>query len=404
MKGYLEEVKTLFHSCSCGNHHHPIPVERICIEKGALSKAADFIEEKKFHHCVIIADEKTFAAAGETLSVTLTNAGIEAVICVIHPDENGDVLADERSIVQALLAVPLDTDVLLAVGAGTIHDIVRFCSAKMNIPFISIPTAPSVDGFTSLGAPLIVRGQKKTFQMASPISVFADMDILLKAPMKLLAAGSGDVMAKYTSLADWRFGHLAAGEPFCPTVANMTRSSLDSVTASIEKIAQRDEAGVRLLMEALIQSGLAMLIFGQSHPASGGEHHLSHFWEIEFIKLKRPAVLHGAKVGVTTAMISDLYRNQFLEALKNLGGMGQYLGNNEKSVKNVLENLEEIRSLYSALPEGDKIRSWLEALGGECFPEQLGIEQSLVEKSLAEAHQLRNRFTALKFLNEVVLS
>ena len=75
-------------------------------------------------------------------------------------------------------------------GAGTLHDIVRFCSDKTTKPFISIPTAPSVDGFTSMGAPLIVRGVKKTFQTAAPIGVFADIDVL-KVAQSRVVGGSG---------------------------------------------------------------------------------------------------------------------------------------------------------------------------------------------------------------------
>lgn len=404
MEEYMEGIRTLAQSCDCGIHHNCILIEKICIEKGAFEEAAAYMKQKGFIKGVIIADENTFAAAGEALSRALAGYGMEIVICLINPDENGDVLADEKSIVQALLEIPPDTDVLVAAGTGTLHDIVRFCSAKMRIPFISIPTAPSVDGFTSMGAPLIVRGIKKTFQMNAPIAVFADVDVLLKAPKELIAAGFGDMIAKYTSLADWRFGHLAAGEPYCPLVANMTRKSLDLAVTSIEQIAKGEEEGVRLLMEALIKSGLAMIIFGRSHPASGGEHHLSHYWEMEFIRQKWPAVLHGAKVGVSTALLSDLYKRKLLEALRNLEGMARNSAANEKIVINISGNLEEIINLYSALPEAYQIRSWLEALEGESFPGQLGIDKDLLQNSLSEAHHLRDRFTALKFLNEFVIS
>lgn len=82
-------------------------------------------------------------------------------MCLIQSDENEDVIADERAIMQVLLETPNDVDAFIAVGAGTVHDITRFSSYKMKVPFISVPTAPSVDGFTSMGAPLIIRGVKK---------------------------------------------------------------------------------------------------------------------------------------------------------------------------------------------------------------------------------------------------
>jgi glycerol-1-phosphate dehydrogenase [NAD(P)+] len=402
MEKYLEDIRDLSLTCPCGNPHNYIPIEKISIIKGALAELPAFLQEKGFKKGVIIADEKTFAAAGESLSQTVAGTGISLCVSHIYPEQNGDVAANEKSLVQALLEIPSDTDVIFAVGAGTIHDIARFCSSKMDIPFISVPTAPSVDGFTSIGAPLIIKGVKKTFQMTSPIAVFADLDILLRAPEKMIAAGFGDMIAKFTSLADWRFGHLAAGEAYCPLVAEMTRQSLDSCIASVNSIARAKEEGISLLMESLIKSGLAMLVFGNSHPASGGEHHLSHYWEMAFLKQNRPAVLHGAKVGISTAILSDVYKQEFIEMLKNPVKMELNSAANRSIIKNINDHLEEIINLYSSIPESSTIQGWLEVIGGEIFPEQLGIDRLLLENSLSEAHHLRDRFTALKYLNDVV--
>ncbi len=101
----------------------------------------------------------------------------------------------------------------------------------------------------------------------------------------MVAAGFGDMLGKYTSLFDWKFGSLTAGEPYSQTAADITRNALQMCVDHAESIAKRDEDGIRLLISALIESGLAMLLFGQSHPASGAEHHLSHYWEMEYIRL-----------------------------------------------------------------------------------------------------------------------
>ncbi len=122
----------------------------------------------------------------------------------------GDVIADEEALIEAMLGIPQNADSIIAVGAGTIHDIARFASYKMAKPFISIPTAPSVDGFNSMGAPVVIKGVKTTYQMHSPIAVFADINVLQKAPKEMIAAGFGDMIGKYTSLADWKFSHLIA--------------------------------------------------------------------------------------------------------------------------------------------------------------------------------------------------
>jgi glycerol-1-phosphate dehydrogenase [NAD(P)+] len=405
METVITEMMSLAKSCDCGNHHNEIPIETILVGNNVLGEAAAYLERKAFKKAVIIADEHTFIVAGEELTNYLSSTKVGYSVCILKPDENNDVVADEKSLVQALLETSQDTDVIIAVGSGTIHDIARFTSTKMKISFISVPTAPSVDGFTSMGAPLIVRGIKQTFQMMAPIAVFADLNVLRTAPKKMIAAGFGDMLAKYTSLADWKFGHLAEGEPYCPLVAKITSDALEQCVRNIDKIAAADEEGVRILIEALIGSGLAMLLFGQSHPASGGEHHLSHYWEMEFLRQNRPQVLHGAKVGVAVAQLAEVYEREFLQLIeaepKNLE---DFIKTNEDLtvLENIKANLQEIKSVYSAVPKATQLRDLIEKVGGETQPEQLGIDQELVVRSLTNAHHLRNRYTALKFLNEVI--
>ncbi|WP_026568002.1 sn-glycerol-1-phosphate dehydrogenase [Bacillus sp. UNC41MFS5] len=404
MEKIITEIMSLADSCDCGNHHNQIPIETILVGNNVLGEAAAYLEKKSFKKAVIIADEQTFRAAGEELTKHLSATKVGYSTCLLQPDENNDVVADEKSLVQALLETSQDTDVILAVGSGTIHDIARFTSTKMKIPFISVPTAPSVDGFTSMGAPIIVRGMKKTFQMMAPIAVFADLGILRNAPKKMIAAGFGDMLAKYTSLADWKFGHLAYGEPYCPLVANITREALHLCVEKADKIAAADEEGIRILIEALIQSGLAMLLFGQSHPASGGEHHLSHYWEMEFLRQNRPQVLHGAKVGVAVALLADVYEREFIPSISVLRKFDDTIKTLEdySIVRKINENIEEIKAVYAAIPKASQLRELIEKVGGDILPSQLGIDGDIVMRSLTEAHHLRDRFTALKFLNEVI--
>lgn len=399
MENYIADVMTLSQQCDCGNHHNAIPIEAIKIGNDALKEAARFIQRKAYQKVVIVADAQTYKAGVERLAEHLKEKNIPFSVTILKPDENNDVVADEKCLVQALLDIPTEADVLIAFGAGTIHDITRFCATKLKIPFISVPSAPSVDGFTSLGAPLIVRGVKTTFQMSSPIAVFADLTILQSAPREMIAAGFGDMMAKYTSLADWKLGHVAVGEPYCPLSAQITRDALENCVEHAEEIEAGDQKGVRILIEALIKSGLAMLLFGQSHPASGGEHHLSHYWEMEFLKLGRPAVLHGAKVSVATLLLADIYNREFLELITEEKNMENI--DDPFIVKNIQEHLPVIQSIYEEIPQPERLREILEKLNGAVTPAELGISEELVNRSLQEAHHLRNRFTALKFLNEV---
>jgi len=402
METFVAEIHDLFKTCSCGNHHNEIPIERIVAENGALNKVASFLAEKSFTCPKIVADISTMNAAGARLTELLTAAGLEVTSCEVTPDENGDVVADEKALVQVLLETGKKNDVMVAVGSGTIHDITRFCSATLNIPFISIPTAPSVDGFTSLGAPLIVRGVKKTFQMTSPIAVFADIDVLKKAPKEMIAAGVGDMIAKYTSLADWKFERYIADAPYCELSAELTQLALDECVTSIEKIAKAEDEGITILIESLIKSGIAMLVFGQSHPASGGEHHLSHYWEMDLLKNNRPQVLHGAKVGVTTILLSSIYKREFLNELDNILRNDTIQEKHDKVLENLRVNKDKIDVIIQAIPDPESTIRLMQNLGGPVLPNELGISESLVNDSLKQAHHLRDRYTVLKFLNEVL--
>lgn len=113
------------------------------------------------------------------------------------------------------------------------------------------------------------------------------------------------------------------------------------------------EEGIRILMTSLIESGIAMLKFGQSHPASGAEHHLSHFWEMEYLRRGSRALLHGAKVGVACAEISRLYHDAAFR--------GVYPGQEPEMLK---KHGSQVREWLDEVPGEADIRSLLQRAGG----------------------------------------
>ncbi|MFG6149353.1 sn-glycerol-1-phosphate dehydrogenase [Halobacillus sp. B23F22_1] len=373
----------------------PERLPKLDIRAGSLLKSAEFIKEKRFQHAVLVIDENTKQAAGNALYRYVTAEGIKATVVELAPNSHGQIIADEPTIIQLMVDTPSETDVLLAVGSGTIHDITRFCSEKMNLPFISIPTAASVDGFTSKGAPLILKGVKKTIQTTSPIAVFADLNVLCAAPQDLSAAGFGDILGKYTSLLDWQISQLVADEPYSASAAKMTRNSLERCVKNAEKIARADEKGLTILMEALIESGLVMLLLDFSRPASGGEHHLSHYWEMDLLQKDAPQLLHGAKVGIAASIITDLYK-QWAENFNP-----DLLSQGERYEKELNEHWYSIKTEIEALPDAKVLRDYLEQTGGPSRIQQLGVSESLVEKSLNEAFHLRDRCTGLFLINQI---
>ncbi|MBY9079462.1 sn-glycerol-1-phosphate dehydrogenase [Paenibacillus sp. HN-1] len=359
--------------------------ETIEIRPGALSLAAPFIREKGWCSPLLVADAHTFAAAGERLEALLEEGGTTATVTLVLPNAQGDVIADEASVVQVLLALQGNkSDVVVAAGSGTLTDIARYAAYTAGLPFVSVPTAPSVDGFTSSGSPLIIRGNKLTIRVAGPAAIFADTDILRAAPAPMAAAGFGDMLGKYTALFDWKFGRITAEEPYSPEIAGLTESALLACVSHVKEIGERTEEGIRILMEALMKSGLAIQLFGQSHPASGAEHHLSHYWEMEYIRTGRRQLLHGAKVGVACAEISALYHE--IAARPELWNDAKW---------------DQIRKEIDLIPGPDEIRALLRAVHGPSTTEELGVTGDLLRRSLKEAHEVRpNRHTLLRARNE----
>lgn len=264
----------------------------------------------------------------------------------------------------------------------------------MECSFISVPTAASVDGFTSKGAPLIFKGFKETIQTASPLAVFADISVLKIAPREMTAAGFGDMIGKYTSLLDWKISHLIAHEPYNKLAATITKKSLEACVKYVQQIAANEDDGLKILMQSLIESGLVMLVLDFSRPASGSEHHLSHYWEMELLKNDEKQLLHGAKVGVASAIITDLYK-QFVTNFDI-----DHVSSNYIYIDRVKDHWPNIKEMIYQLPNGDDIRSLLKEVGGPATFKELNVSDRLVRDSLNEAYHLRDRCTGLLLINQ----
>lgn len=413
--------------CDCGQKHE-IPIHRIVIERDALSEAVGYVKETGYEEVTLVADVNTYAVAGEKLRSLLEDGQVKVGLSLIRDNAMGEVAADEEAIVQLMLDTSTTSQVLLAVGTGTIHDIVRFVSHRTKRPFLSVPTAPSVDGFASVGAPLIVRGFKQTIPCSAPEAIFADLDILAAAPQAMIAAGVGDMLGKHTSLADWSLGRVLLDEHYCELSARLTLEAVELCTDHLEEIAQRTELGLRRLMEGLILSGLSMLLVGHSRPASGAEHHLSHYWEMVLLQQRRRALLHGAKVGVATVLMAQRYQAMLEltadEAAARLaqgqapsaqtdaeriraayGAMAEaIIAENASAMMVDARALQariaarwgDVQSIARAVPVPEQLAAWLAAVQGPAAPDQLGVEPALVEASLQDALFVRNRFTILR--------
>jgi len=254
----------------------------------------------------VVCDRNTRSAAGDLLNASLEASGQKFTFCELKSADGEDIVPDERTIGTALLAVPAETALMISLGSGTVTDITRYVAARIRLPFVAVATAPSVDGFTSSVAPLIVGGLKTTIDAAPPAAVLADTRILAAAPKRLLAAGVGDLAGKLTARLDWYLAHAINSEPRCDYIIELVADYVRRAISMDGKRAATAE-GAADLFEGLVVSGLGITLVGSSRPASGAEHHISHFLEMQHERGNGPHFYHGESVAVGTYLVTALY-------------------------------------------------------------------------------------------------
>ncbi len=401
----------------------------IYIGSNAVGELINFCHQKALTRFFMVVDQNTYPALGKKVEESLIQAGINVkTICL----EGAEIIADESTLVQVLLQVGEDARPFIAVGSGTITDITRYISYVTRMPFISLPTAPSVDGYTSMNAPLVILRVKETIKAHGPLAVFADLGTLCQAPKAMIAAGFGDMLGKLTALADWKLSHLLMDEPYDAEVAARAARALASCIDNAAEIGAASEIGIRILLEGLIETGLCMLKVGMSHPASGSEHHVSHFWEMKLLQENRPAILHGAKVGVATALMAGAYQSLRQLTPDQVSSIlsGARLPNRETEVNAIRQafgpiadqiiaiqepylsmtpeafeafkakisaHWSEILAITAMVPDPETIKGWLTAVSGPTTPTELGLNDGYVQQAVGYAYCLRSHFTLLTF-------
>ncbi|MCX7657694.1 MAG: sn-glycerol-1-phosphate dehydrogenase [Oscillospiraceae bacterium] len=398
--------------CSCLREHE-ISVKGIFIEDGAIERLPELL--KDFKKPAVICDENTYAAAGERVCGLL--GGCLAV--ALSPK---NLHADEKAVEKAAGMLTDDVDVLVAAGSGTIHDTTRYIAAQRGISFVSVPTAASVDGFVSTVAAMTWHGFKKTLPAVAPEYVLADSGIFSKAPMRLTAAGVCDLLGKYTALADWKISAAVTGEYICERVCALEEKALEEVSKCSASLVTGNKAAYEKLMYALILSGLAMQMVGNSRPASGAEHHLSHLWEMAVINPPLDAY-HGEKVSVGLFACIEFYgkinhaiKEHKIEIKPYVGLDKDFIrecfGNGslyddiiKENIPDPLEKislddlngkLEEIGKILDALPDVSELQSIVKSVGGVFLPEHIGLCGDIMEKSIKAAPYVRNRLTLMR--------
>ena len=393
--------------------------------RDAIDRFVAYCQAQGLERFLVVSDANTHAVLGRAAEARLRARGwtVESAILREEP-----VLADEQSVFAVLQQAAGRDLTYVAAGSGTITDITRYASSCARTPFVSLPTAPSMDGYASGGAALTIRGFKLTVPCHAPVAVFADLPVLCAAPQEMIGAGFGDMVGKYIALADWKLGALLAGESYSAAIAQRTEQALRRCVQQAAAIGQAEEAGITRLTEGLLDSGLCMQEQGSSRPASGFEHQLSHFWEMTLQHRTRRPLLHGAKVGVATALAAQLYQTvrglSHEEAIKRLASVSLPSSDDEIAqiraaygsaaapiiasylpyhktiaaarpalVQKVGEVWPQIQDIAAGVPSPHEIETLLRLARAPVTPAALALGKRPGRLALANAHYLRNRIT-----------
>ena len=408
------DVSSFQGPCDCGQEHR-IAVKEIVIRRGAADVLLDQLKTGNlsgYAHPVIVCDENTGKAARDYMEEIWKRCGqVQLPWEHLHADNRGVALLEEE--------LDGETDLILAVGSGTVHDLSRYVAFQRKIPFVSVPTAASVDGFVSTVAAMTWDGMKKTLPAAAPVAVYADTRIFSRAPYRLTASGASDLLGKYVALTDWKIAHLVTGEYICQRVCRMETQALEEVVNCLDGLKKGEDEAYEKLMYALLLSGLAMQMVGNSRPASCAEHHVSHLWEMEVINDYVDA-LHGEKVSIGLMLNARLYEeiSRAIKAgrcqVKPYGGLEMELLEKTFGAKGLLEStlrentpdpmleanqerleacLPEIAALIDEMPDSPTLLGILERGGCVKQVEEIGLTEDIVPLTMRLSPYVRNRLS-----------
>lgn len=398
--------------CACGKRH-TCEIEWVYIEENAIKQLSNICAG--YQNILLVADENTYGVAGENTVTALKGKSIRKII---FPG-NRILIPDEKAIarVQAELS---DIDLIIGIGSGVIQDLCKYISFYNKVPYMIVATAPSMDGYASNGAAMITEGMKVTYSAGLPLAIIADTSVLKNAPVDMIRSGYGDIIGKYSALNDWKLSNLVNDEYFCEYIYNLTFEQIERTIEVADKILKRDEDGIKRLMEALIIIGIMMSLAESSRPASGSEHHLSHFFEITGIIDGTDYLPHGTDVAYSTFVTAELrekirssefpdkiYReskedyeklinNIYKDCAKGCIDLQNRVGNYKKNRIDIyLSKKDEIKAILSRMPSSAYIKSLLSNAGFnmDYFYNFYGEEK--IKNALGYAKDLKDRYTVL---------
>lgn len=420
-------------ACTCGQNHC-MNIDEIVIGSCMLERIPEIVRKHDLgDRVLVVMDQMIFNLYGQKIEETLRSAEFAVTMNVFTEKA---VLPNEMALAKMLITMEPGTEWILAVGSGAINDLCRYMSYKLGIPYVSVPTAASMDGYTADSALLLLNGLKQTRKATYPKLVIGDTGVLSGTPQILLAAGFGDLAAKITAGADWELGHLVTGVDYCECVEKIIMDAVDRSIADADALSRREMEAAGTLLQGLLITGFPMHWTGMSQPVAGAEHHLTHFWGMKAVAEGRHPHLHGIEVALGIVIVMQVFR-EFLE--KDFSGVdidavvkaqidkeawrqeiaehygasaeSVYAENaemafDEESVRAeviyLVEHMDELKAcVQKHLRPYEGIAEILKKVGCITSPAELGFTKEQVKESLCYAHYNRKKYTILRMLSRL---
>ena len=413
-------------TCDCRLEHYA-PLKFVSVRRDALEELPVFARALGFQSLYLISDEITYGIAGKKCMEILSAAGMNAkIITLTHTG------FDEATLGELLIHMPDTCDLCVAVGTGAINDMTRYFSFRMGRPFFTVATAAPMDGFASSLAVLNIDHLKTSIEAQTPTAIIGDTEILKNAPYRMIAAGLGDLLGKSTCLCDWKLARVINGEHYCGHIVELVEKSVDDVLKVADKAKGRDPEVLGSIMEGLVLTGVAMSLYGNSRPASGCEHHMSHYWEMMFEQQGKRPVPHGTQVGVGTVLVLKLVealrsasvdfdaartaaraydphlweehiRTAYGPAAQGVIDMEAKAKKNEttgrlKRIDAIEQHWPEITELLASLPASRTVMELLRSLDAPCLPAEIGVGEEMLRNTFYYCKEVRARYTILQMI------
>lgn len=270
------------------------------VEKNLLSRIGGFLADEGINKVVILFGNGLIDMFGHKVMEGMSDSEVE----VLQYMEMDTVKIDD--LVSLAFSFPNTTQAILGIGGGKVIDAAKYCGFLRKLPFISVPTSASSDGFSSASASLLVEGRRKSVPASIAYGIFADIDVIRSAPQSFLFSGIGDMVSKITALYDWNFEEECGYGSINDFAMMISKKAVNSFVRTPFKDIQ-DERFIKELLDSLAMSGVANEIAGSSAPTSGSEHLISHALDQ---MLEHPQ-LHGIQVGVATYLMSVVQNHRY---------------------------------------------------------------------------------------------